>query len=216
MKLPEIPYHHVVIEGNIGSGKTTFSEMMARDYGCNLILEQFADNPFLPLFYDDPKRYAFPVELFFLTERYKQLQALGTQQDLFYSFLVSDYAFVKTLLFARNSLPNDEFRMFHKMWAVLDASLPKPDLIVYLHRPVDVLQKLIAKRGRDYERKIPSEYLRSIQEIYFEYFRSETNIPILIFDMREADLHTQDSYYLEMLQLIARDHRPGLQHISIQ
>lgn len=215
MSQPEIPYSYVAIEGNIGSGKTTLSEMMARDYECNLILEQFADNPFLPYFYEDAQRYGFPLELFFMTERYKQLQALGTQQDLFYNFHIADYTFVKTLLFARNNLPQDEFRIFQKLYQTLEASLPKPDLIVYLHRPIEILLSQIAKRGRSYELQIKAEYLRQIQQVYFEYFRSESVIPILIFDLQEANLHTDQSYYQEILQMISRAHRPGIQHIRI-
>ncbi|HRW75175.1 MAG: deoxynucleoside kinase [Saprospiraceae bacterium] len=215
MSQPEIPYSYVAIEGNIGSGKTTLSEMMARDYECNLILEQFADNPFLPYFYEDAQRYGFPLELFFMTERYKQLQALGTQQDLFYNFHIADYTFIKTLLFARNNLPQDEFRIFQKLYQTLEASLPKPDLIVYLHRPIEILLSQIAKRGRSYELQIKAEYLRQIQQVYFEYFRSETVIPILIFDMQDANLHLDQSYYEEILRMISRDHRPGIQHIRI-
>ena len=215
MSQPEIPYSYVAIEGNIGSGKTTLSEMMARDYECNLILEQFADNPFLPYFYEDAQRYGFPLELFFMTERYKQLQALGTQQDLFYNFHIADYTFIKTLLFARNNLPQDEFRIFQKLYQTLEASLPKPDLIVYLHRPIEILLSQIAKRGRSYELQIKAEYLRQIQQVYFEYFRSETVIPILIFDMQDANLHLDQSYYAEILRMISRDHRPGIQHIRI-
>lgn len=215
MSLPKIPYSYIAIEGNIGSGKTTFSEMIGRDYGCKLILEQFADNPFLPHFYQDPLRYGFPLELFFMTERYKQLQALGTQQDLFYSFLVADYAFVKTLLFARNNLQVDEFRIFQKLWLVLEANLPKPELIVYLHRPLPVLLDHIEKRGRSYEKSIPADYLKKVQDVYFEYFRNESQIPVLIFDMQEANLHENEAYYHEMLRIISGPQRPGIQHITI-
>lgn len=215
MNQPQIPYSYVAIEGNIGSGKTTLSEMMARDYECNLILEQFADNPFLPYFYEDAQRYGFPLELFFMTERYKQLQALGTQQDLFYNFHIADYTFVKTLLFARNNLPPDEFRIFQKLYQTLEASLPKPDLIIYLHRPIEILLSQISKRGRSYELQIKAEYLREIQNVYFEYFRSEGMIPILIFDMQDANLHTEAEYYREILRMIAREHRPGIQHVRI-
>lgn len=215
MTLPKIPYSYIAIEGNIGSGKTTLAEKMGKDYGCKLILEQFADNPFLPHFYQDPLRYGFPLELFFMTERYKQLQALGTQQDLFYSFLVADYAFVKTLLFARNNLPTDEFRIFQKLWMVLEANLPKPEIIVFLHRPLTILQDHIEQRGRSYEMNIPADYLRKVQDVYFEYFRNETNIPVLIFDMQDANLLENEAYYLEMLRIISGPLRPGIQHITI-
>lgn len=214
-ELPEIPYHYLVIEGNIGSGKTTLTEMIGRDYPCNLILEQFADNPFLPYFYQDAQRYGFPVELFFMTERYKQLQALGTQGDLFHSLMVSDYAFVKTLLFARINLPPDEFRIFQKLWMVLESSLPRPELIVFLHRPVPELLRLIERRGRGYEKQIRGEYLQEVQDIYFEYFRGESQIPVLVFDIQERDFLQDDRYYREMLRVLSQEHRPGIQHIRI-
>lgn len=118
--------------------------MIKTEYNCKLILEQFADNPFLPLFYNDPTRYAFTVELFFMTERYKQLQNELTQ-DLFYDFTIADYTFIKTLLFARQNLKDDEYRMFQKMFNVLSQNFPNPDLLVYLHRDVDLLQSNIKK-----------------------------------------------------------------------
>ena len=215
MTHPEIPYRFVAIEGNIGSGKTTLAEMIAGDYSCNLILEQFADNPFLPYFYENPDQFAFPLELFFMTERYKQLQSLGLQHDLFYPFHLADYTFVKTLLFARKTLPEDEFRIFQKLYLTLENSLPRPELILYLHRPIDVLFQHIAKRGRDYEQQIAADYLARIQETYFEYFRNETSTPILIFDLEDVNLLERPDYYQEILQLAAQPHRPGLQHIRI-
>lgn len=215
MNLPEIPHAYIAVEGNIGSGKTTFTEMMGKHYPCNLILEQFADNPFLPYFYEKPEQFSFPLELFFMTERYKQMQSLGGQKDMFYDFHLGDYSFIKTLLFARNTLPEDEFRIFQKLWRVLDASLPKPDLIVYLHRPVEVLQQLISKRGRDYEQSIKSDYLEKIQQTYLEYFRHESQIPILFFDIQERDFEQNIAYFEEIVKVIAERHRPGLQHISI-
>ena len=152
------PYKYICVEGNIGAGKTSFCQLIKTEYNCKLILEQFADNPFLPLFYNDPQRYAFTVELFFMTERYKQLQNELTQ-DLFYDFTIADYTFVKTLLFARQNLKDDEYRMFQKMFNVLSQNFPNPDILVYLHRDVDMLQGNIKKRGRQYEATISDDYL---------------------------------------------------------
>ncbi len=216
MTYEEFPYSYIAIEGNIGSGKTTFTERLGQEMPCNLLLEQFADNPFLPYFYRDPLRYAFPLELFFMTERYKQLQTLGIQGDLFHHLFIADYAFVKTLLFARNNLPADEFRIFQKLWMVLEAGLPKPQLLVYLHRPVEVLLSLIRQRGRSYEKEIKAEYLQQLQDLYFEYFRSESQIPVLIFDLQDADFQNDDGYYQEMLRLIGASYGPGVHHIRIQ
>lgn len=215
MNLPELPYSFIAIEGNIGSGKTTLAEMIGRDYNAGLIMEQFADNPFLPYFYENPGQFAFPLELFFMTERYKQLQVSGAQQDMFYDFHVADYSFVKTLLFARNNLPADEFRIFQKLWMVLEASLPRPEIIVFLHRPVDALLQNIAHRGRGYEQKIQATYLEKVQQVYFEYFRAESAIPILLFDLQSKNLHQEPALYREILQVMSGRHRPGLQHISI-
>ena len=138
----------LVVEGNIGAGKTSLCQMLARDWNARLILEEFSDNPFLPLFYAQPDRYAFPVELFFMTERHKQLQALLLEQDLFQQYTVSDYVFSKTLLFAGENLQGEELRLFQRLFETLNASFPKPDLLLYLHRDVHHLSANIRKRNR--------------------------------------------------------------------
>lgn len=213
--LPIIPQRFIAIEGNIGSGKTTLAEMIGKDYECRVILEQFADNPFLPYFYEDKERYGFPLELFFMTERYKQLQALGSQTDLFLPFMVSDYAFIKTLLFAKNHLPDGEYRILQKLWLTLEQSVPAPELIIYLHRPIPVLLQNIYKRGRSYEFQIQQDYLRTIQDGYFEYFRTELNIPVLVVDMQDVNLLQHPEYYREILSLMGQQYNPGLHHIRI-
>jgi deoxyadenosine/deoxycytidine kinase len=156
-----IPYPFIAIEGNIGAGKTTLCHMLSERLGCSLVLEQFTDNPFLPPFYDQPDRYALPVELFFMTERHKQLLEHFGSPDLFRNFTVADYFFVKTLLFAKNNLSEEEFRLFQRLFSVLNATFPKPDLLLYLHRPVDVLLQHIKKRGRSIEQQISADYLNS-------------------------------------------------------
>jgi len=133
------PYRFIAVEGNIGSGKTTLCHKLADRYGCDLVLEQFAVNPFLPFFYENPERYAFPVELFFMTERHKQLLEHFAQPDLFRTFTVADYFFVKTLLFAKTNLSEAEFRLFNRLFSVLNATFPKPDLLLYLSLPVEML-----------------------------------------------------------------------------
>ena len=162
------PYRYIAIEGNIGAGKTSFCEMMNKEYNLSLILEEFDDNPFLPYFYKNPERYAFTVELFFMTERYKQMQRSLVVHDMFHDFILSDYFFMKTLLFARKNLQEDEYRMFQKMYGALSGSFPQPDLLVYFHRNVDILKANIRKRGRDYEAFITPEYLLKLQDSYFE------------------------------------------------
>jgi deoxyguanosine kinase len=214
MATERFPYRYICIEGNIGAGKTSFCQMLQEEYNCKLILEQFADNPFLPLFYNDPKRFAFTVELFFMTERYKQLQS-ELQQDLFYDFTLADYTFVKTLLFARQNLENEEYRLFQKMFNVLNQNFPSPDLLVYLHRDVNSLQNNITKRGREYESKISNDYLSGVQDSYFEYFRNLTQIPVVIIDVNSMDFIKNPEHYATLKGLLKKDYRPGVHRISL-
>ncbi len=208
------PYKYICIEGNIGAGKTSFCNLVKSEFNCKLILEQFADNPFLPLFYDDPERYAFTVELFFMTERYKQLQK-ELSMDLFYDFTIADYSFIKTLLFARQNLGDEEFRLFQKMFSVLNQSFPTPDLFVYFHRSPDILQKNIGKRGRSYEKKISDDYLSGIQNAYFEYFRNILTFPLLIIDLNDIDFMKNRDHYEEVKSYLSRTYLPGVHRLSL-
>ncbi len=211
----DFPYSFISIEGSIGSGKTTFCKKIKAEYNCNLILEEFDDNPFLPFFYKDPERYAFTVELFFMTERYKQLQRQLVTQNLFNGFTISDYTFVKTLLFARQNLEEEEFRMFQKLYTTLNQSFPQPDLLVYFHRRVDVLQSNISKRGREYEKNITDEYLTKVQNSYFEYFRNILSFPILIIDLNTIDFEENERNYKEVKLLLTKLYNPGVHRISL-
>jgi len=204
------PHQYIAIEGNIGAGKTTLCHMLAEQFDSRLILEQFTDNPFLPFFYDNPERYAFPVELFFMTERHKQLQELLSQQELFRQTIIADYFFVKTLLFARNNLNDQEYRLFQRLFNVLNAGFPKPQLLVYLHRSVDDLLNNIRERGREYEQDISREYLLSIQNAYFEYFRTLDDLPILILDVEKANWLEQEAHYERLIAMISRKYAPGI------
>jgi deoxyadenosine/deoxycytidine kinase len=207
-------HQFLIIEGNIGAGKTTLSQMLAEDFGFKLLLEEFADNPFLPHFYQNPDRYAFPVELFFMTERHKQLQQELAQRDLFQEGIVADYIFYKTLLFARNNLNTEEYRLFQRLFNILNAAFPKPDLLVYLHRSVDRLMDNIRKRGRPFEQEIEPSYLQEIQQSYFEFFRSNEQLPILIIDIENLDFLNNPEDYQKILDLINRPYRPGLHRAS--
>ena len=182
-----LPYRFIAIEGNIGTGKTTLCQLLQKHLGCALVLEQFTDNPFLPFFYKQPERYAFPVELFFMTERHKQLQEHFAEPDIFQQATIADYFFVKTQLFARNNLSETEFRLFIRLFSVLNAGFPKPDLLIFLHRPVDVIMSQIKKRGREIEKDISEEYLESLKTAYFEYLKNELDIPILLLDLDDID-----------------------------
>jgi deoxyadenosine/deoxycytidine kinase len=211
---PSMQHQFLIIEGNIGAGKTTLSQMLAEDFGFKLLLEEFADNPFLPHFYQNPDRYAFPVELFFMTERHKQLQQELAQRDLFQEGIVADYIFYKTLLFARNNLNTEEYRLFQRLFNILNAAFPKPDLLVYLHRSVDRLMDNIRRRGRSFEQEIEPSYLQQIQQSYFEFFRSNEQLPILIIDIEDLDFLNNPEDYQKILDLLNRPYRPGLHRAS--
>ncbi|MFC2115121.1 deoxynucleoside kinase [Bacteroidota bacterium] len=180
-------YNYLVIEGNIGAGKTTLSSLIAEKYNARLILEQFAENPFLPKFYKDPERYSFPLELSFLAARYHQLHKELTSPDLFKSFTVADYFFSKSLIFSKITLQVDEFNLYRTLFDIIHKQLPKPDLYVYLHVSVEKLLNNIQQRGRDYEKNIGGDYLGKLQEGYFEYLRSLPDQRILILDVNNLD-----------------------------
>ncbi|TXB62738.1 deoxynucleoside kinase [Phaeodactylibacter luteus] len=203
-------HQFIVVEGNIGAGKTTFCKMLSAQHQYRLLLEQFADNPFLPHFYKNPDRYAFPVELFFMTERHKQLQQELGQHELFQKGIIADYLFVKTLLFAKNNLNPEEYRLFQRLFHILNASFPKPDLLLYLHRPVEQLLPNIRKRGREYEQEIAPAYLQQIQQAYFDFFRSNEQMPILILDLGGQDFVADRKAYFRMLEIINRPYPAGV------
>lgn len=211
---PFTKYNFIAVEGNIGAGKTSFCNRIADDFNCQLILESFEDNPFLQQFYQNPERYAFSVELFFMAERQKQLQEGLLKPELFKQGTIADYFFLKTLLFAKNTLKDEEYRLFSRIFQVLNAPFPKPDLLVYLHRSVDNLQENIAKRGRTYEKNIQASYLQKIQNTYFEFFRREMSMPILIIDVEKADFLKDDVTYQKLLALMTEDYKFGINYIT--
>jgi deoxyadenosine/deoxycytidine kinase len=204
-----IPYRFIAIEGNIGAGKTTLCHQLSERLGCALVLEQFTDNPFLPPFYEQPERYAFPVELFFMTERHKQLLEHFSQPDLFRSLTVADYFFVKTLLFAKNNLSEEEFRLFQRLFSVLNATFPKPDLLLYLHRPVPALLRQIKKRGRSIEQNISPDYLTEIQDAYFDFLKNETDTPVVLLDLGDADFQSDTAVFEKIMALLGESHPVG-------
>ncbi|CAA6808935.1 MAG: Deoxyadenosine kinase (EC / Deoxyguanosine kinase (EC [uncultured Aureispira sp.] len=209
--------NYIVIEGNIGAGKTSLSKLLSDDLNARLILEEFSDNPFLPLFYKNPDRYAFPVELFFMTERHKQLQDLLLKGNLFQEYVVSDYIFSKTLLFAGQNLVDEELRLFQRLFHTLNASFPKPHLLVYLHRSVDDLLSNISKRGRDYEQDISAAYLLKIQQAYFDFFRmTEHDLSILILNVEGLDFINNPEHYQIVIDQLQKKYPKGLHHWSLK
>ena len=207
-------YSFITVEGNIGAGKTTLSNLLAKHYNARLILEQFADNPFLPKFYEDPKQYAFPLELFFMAERFKQLKELLQQRDLFQSVTISDYLFTKCLLFAKVNLPDDEFGLYQRLFEIIHQQLIQPDILVYLHAPVSRLQQNIKKRGRSYEQGIPDAYLLSIQETYTHYIRQHNTKTIFV-DASNADFLTNEMHLQTIIDALDKDYEVGQHYLTL-
>ena len=207
-------YHFITIEGNIGAGKTTLAHILSKHYNARLILEEFADNPFLPKFYENPDQYAFPLELFFLAERFKQLKELLQQKDMFQQLTISDYLFNKCLLFAKVTLPEDEFRLYQRLFEIINQQLVQPDLLIYLHAPVKKLQANIKKRNRSYEQKIPDEYLFNIQETYTHYIKQH-NIKTLFVDASNADFLGNKKHLNAIIEALDHDYGEGQHFISL-
>ena len=210
------PYKYICIEGNIGSGKTSLCELISHRYPAQVVLEEFDDNPFLPFFYQNPERYAFTVELFFMAERHKQLSHLTLQHDLFYQFTLSDYSFWKTLIFARKNLDEKEYRLFQRLFSTLNSTSPNPELLIYLHRTPAKLLEQINKRERGYEQNITAQYLQMIQDSYFEFFYSQPSYPIVIVDIEDLDFVENPLHLEEMEKIIFKEYRPGLHRVSIR
>jgi deoxyguanosine kinase len=204
-----IKYNYVVIEGNIGAGKTTLAGKIADQFNARLILERFADNPFLPKFYKEPDKYSFPLELSFLADRYKQLKEELVAQDLFKAFTVADYYFMKSLVFAASTLTGDEYNLYRQIFYIIYGSLPKPDIYVYLHLNPDKLLQNIAKRGRNYEKSITKEYLKRIEESYFSFFKQNPENRYLIIDINEIDFVKNENHYTRIIDTIFHDDYPG-------
>jgi deoxyguanosine kinase len=204
-----IKYNYVVIEGNIGAGKTTLAGKIADQFNARLILERFADNPFLPKFYSDPEKYSFPLELSFLADRYRQLKDELVSQDLFKAFTIADYYFMKSLVFAASTLTGDEYNLYRQIFYIIYGSLPKPDLYVYLHLTPDKLLMNIEKRGRNYEQSITTEYLLKIQESYFSFFRQNPENRYLIIDINNIDFVANEDHYIRIIDKIFYDEYPA-------
>jgi deoxyguanosine kinase len=212
----KIKYNYVVIEGNIGAGKTTLAEKIAGQFNAHLILEHFADNPFLPKFYDEPGKYSFPLELSFLASRYKQLKEEIVPQDLFKSFTIADYYFMKSLVFAASTLEGDEYNLYRQIFYIIYGSLPKPDIYVYLHLKPESLMQNIEKRGRNYEKSITLEYLQKIQESYFSFFRQNPENKYLVIDVNGIDFVENEDHYVKLVDTIFfHDYPAGLNKVIL-
>ena len=196
-------YKYIAIEGNIGAGKTSLAKKIAIDFNSKLILERFADNPFLPKFYKDPERYAFTLEMSFLSERYQQISEDLSQLNMFNELIVSDYDIHKSLIFSKVNLNEDEFSLYRKLFYDMYKQTLKPDLFIFLNQEIPRLQKNINRRGRDYENEITDEYLLKINSGYFEFFKSRPDINFKIIDISALDFVENRLDYLSIIDSIS-------------
>lgn len=207
-------YSFVTIEGNIGAGKTTLANILSKKLNARLILEEFADNPFLPKFYEKPEQYAFPLELFFMAERYKQLKEMLQTKDLFQTATVSDYLFTKCLLFAKVTLPEEEYKLYQKLFEIINPQILQPEILIYLHSPVEKLQDNIKKRNRPYEQSIPDDYLQTLQETYTQYIKQH-DIKTLFVDASNADFINNEKHVDIILNALNKEYPQGQHHIIL-
>ena len=206
----------IAIEGNIGAGKTSLARMLADDINALLILEQFEKNSFLPLFYENQSRYAFPLEMSFLADRYQQLKSKLSSPELFQSTIVSDYFISKSLIFARKTLQDDEYKLYSKLFSIISSSLPKPDLLVYLYSDIPKLKDNIRNRGRDYEQKIDDEYLQRIQSSYFEFIHNQSDMAIIIIDNSKLDFVNKEEDFTKIRNIILQNHSKGIHRYTLE
>lgn len=206
-------YNYIVIEGNIGAGKTSLATALSLEFNARLILEQFEENSFLPKFYEDPARYAFPLELSFLADRYQQLKSQFAAVDLFKSFTVADYFIYKSLIFASKNLEPLEFGLYNKLFTIVSSVVPKPDLIVYLYLDVEHLKRNIEKRGRPYEQQIQFEYLDKIQTGYLDYLRQQQDLRIVLIETNGLDFVHNSNDYEWIKAQIMKEYPIGLHRI---
>ncbi len=207
-------YHFITVEGNIGAGKTTLAHLLSRKLNARLILEEFADNPFLPKFYENQQQYAFPLELFFMAERFKQLKDLLRTKDMFQSITVSDYLFTKCLLFAKVNLAEEEFRLYQKLYDIMQQQLIYPDILIYLHSPVQQLQKNIKKRNRPYEQAIHDNYLFSLQETYTSYIKQH-HIKTIFIDASNADFLDNEKHLQVVIDALDSNLSEGQHYFTL-
>ena len=207
-------YNFITIEGNIGAGKTTLAHLLSKHFNARLILEEFAENPFLPKFYENKEQYAFPLELFFMAERYKQLKELLQSKDLFQNLTISDYLFTKCLLFAKVNLPEQEFLLYQKLFDIINPQLVQPDLLIYLHAPINKLKENIKKRNRSYEQSIGTDYLFSLQEIYSSYIRQHP-VKTLFIDVSNADFLGNEKHLQIVLDALDKDYDNGQNYLLL-
>ena len=206
-------YNFIAIEGNIGAGKTSLATRISEDYNAKLILEQFEENSFLPKFYKEPEKYAFPLEMSFLASRFQQLKDQLGPQDLFKTFTISDYYIIKSLIFSKKTLQTDEYNLYTRFFNIIHQQLPKPELFVFLHLETPKLQQNIRQRGRSYEQDIEAGYLDKIQEGYFEFIK-QSDLRILVLDTNNIDFVNREEDYKKVVDVIDKEYPVGVHRIT--
>lgn len=211
-----VNYRYIAIEGNIGAGKTTLANILSRELSSKLIMEEFEENSFLPKFYEDAERYAFPLEMSFLASRFNQLKKHLFEQDLFNNTIVSDYIFYKCLIFSKNNLKEDEYDLYLKLFEIINLQIPQPDLLIYLHTPLPKLKKQIQLRGRPYEQNIQDDYLLSIQDGYWDYLNKNSQQRILVIDNSSMDMLNSMEQFERVHKLLYLPFEPGITRVDLQ
>jgi deoxyadenosine/deoxycytidine kinase len=207
-------YEYVVIEGNIGSGKTTLSKKLAEHWNSRIMLEEFKENPFLPKFYKNPEQHSFALELSFLAERYHQKRDELNRTDLFKPGIVCDYSFAKSLVFSRINLDKDEFNLYQNLFHIIHDRLPKPDLLLFLYCSPEKSLSQIRKRGRSYEQEISVEYLENINRGYLEFFKQQVGYPIVVLNTSNLDFVQSELDFSKIVDILETPYPPGLQIIE--
>jgi deoxyguanosine kinase len=210
-----IPYQFIAVEGNIGAGKTSLASIFAHRYNAVLALEEFADNSFLPQFYQQPERYAFPLELSFLAERYQQLKQKIDESREQKRLLVTDYIFEKSLLFAQVNLQGDELKLFSRFFEMMSPTLQQPDIIIYLDKTTPALSRNINNRGRSFEKEISELYLQRVSDSYYRYLQEIRNIPVLFFESDDMDFVSDHAHLKFILSQLEYKRSVGLHKMRI-
>ena len=208
-------YSYIAIEGNIGAGKTTLAKKFSEKIQAKIVLEEFAENPFLPKFYNEPDKYAFQLELSFLAERYQQLIKDLSNRNLFYQVIISDYIIYKSRIFARTNLDPATFKLYNQLYQLIIKTMPKPELIIYLNNDSDKLLSNISKRGRDFEQEIKAEYLNKLHNNYISFFKQNRGLRVLIVNANELDFVANEAHFNSLFDLLNQAHPKGLTSINM-
>jgi deoxyguanosine kinase len=208
-------YKYIAIEGNIGAGKTTLAQLLSEVYNGKLILEEFDDNPYLSKFYTNPEKYALQLETSFLLDRYKQLNTILSEPNIFNDFVIADYMLAKSLLFAKVNLNTGDYKLYSTFFDIIQKKLPKPEIVFFLHADTENLKKNIQKRGRSYEQNINRYYLGKIERIYFEYFKQNPKLKVVIIDVNNIDWISNMYAYESLLNVFEKQYPLGINYISL-